>query len=158
WILVVLLVLSLTVLSGAQLPRTRVLPRVRLLRTVALAARPRALVVDERTHHVFVATAPSSAGGLGRVTTLSSATGAHLGDVPAATRGNVFMAVDARAGHVFVVNTPLNVRLPGVITMLDAATGRPLHTSATRISAVALTVDGRWGRLFISGTYGLAIL
>lgn len=155
-----LIVISLTSVSTASLPGLATPQSLPILRTVALSGRPRALVIDQHTNRVFVASAPGPADGpLGQVTMLDAMTGVPLHVVPVSpSDGPVLMAVDERAGHVFVVDTPLDGHVPGTITMLDATSGRFVRALSTGIEPEALVVDAHAGRLFVSGTRGLAIL
>ncbi len=117
---------------------------------------PIAVLVDEKTHRVFVLTQeyqgsyldPKGAGSLG---TFDAVTGALVRTTRVGV-GPVQMALNVAARRLYVLNRgPLNngyAIQPGSVSMLDAATGVLVRTTQIGVGAVALTVDARHGRVF----------
>src|SRR5436309_9856430 len=112
-----------------------------VLRTIAVAASPDAVAVDERTGRAFVL---SVGDGHGRVSVLDAGSGRLLRTV-AVGISPVAVAVDERTNRVVVVNAG-----SGTLSLLDARSGIVLHTSADHLAPRMVAVDQKTGRVFIA--------
>jgi YVTN family beta-propeller protein len=124
-----------------------------LVRTVAIGQHVWAVVVDEQTARVFVATQGPSSHGLlvnsqGNVNVLDGRSGVVLRTV-ALARGQypVAAAGDVQTGRVFVV---VQGRGGEGVSMLDARDGAILRTVAVGAYPDAVATDARAGRVFVT--------